>query len=412
MVIVEFFDKVSLENICGALMCRPERVVFVGPSIEKMERVVERYRTILNKKGIDTDITCVGVSKNNLSAIVDKLSEIAEANKDECIFDLTGGDDLYLVAVGIVMQKYGNRVQCHRFNFLADRLIDCDADGKSVEVTSFDISVEDSISIYGGDVLADSNAEFFTYDWDFNDDFLKDIDAMWEICKKNPKLWNSQISTLAAIFDSFEMESPLSVSFDQQLADDTLYEKRVRYTMLPWIFRDLQKAGVINSLYIDDKVNFEFKNEQVKKCLTVAGQILELFIASRLMAIKDEDGSPLYHDVKVGTVIGWREPENEYDTPSINEIDVIAMKGAIPVFISCKNGYFDVNELYKLNTVADRFGNKYAKKVLVVTDMDKIGPNADFLIARMDDMGIRHVCDLDQMSENELIRILTSLWKN
>ena len=412
MIIVEFFDKVSLENIFGALMCRPERVIFVGPGIEKMEHVAERYRAILTNKGINTELSCVGVSKNNLSAIVDKLSEIVEEYKQECIFDLTGGEDLYLVAVGIIIQKYGNTVQCHRFNFMNDRLIDCDADGKTLEVKSFDISVEDSISIYGGDVVAESDTEFFTYDWDFNSDFISDIEAMWEICKKNPKLWNSQINTFGTILDSFDMEASLVISFDQQVADDMLYEKRVRYTLLPWMLRDLQREGLITSLYIDDKVSFKFKNEQVKKCLTVAGQILELFIASRLILLKDEDGSPLYHDVKVGTVIRWGQPDNEYDTPTINEIDVIAMKGAIPIFISCKNGFFDNNELYKLNTVAERFGNKYAKKVLVATDMDKLGPNADYLIARMDDMGIRRVTDLDQMSDNELTRILTSLWKN
>ena len=305
MVIVEFFDKVSLENIFGALMCRPEKVIFVGPSIEKMERAVERYRAILQEKGIDTELSSVGVSKNNLSAIVDKLSEIAEKYKDECIFDLTGGDDLYLVAVGIVMQKYGKGVQCHRFNFMNDRLIDCDADGRSLEVKSFDISVKDSISIYGGDVVEESDTEFSTYDWDFNADFVSDIEAMWEICKKNPKLWNAQINTLGTILDSFDMESSLAISFDQQVADDMLYDKRVRYTLLPWMLRDLQKEGLITSLYIDDKVSFRFKNEQVKKCLTVAGQVLELFIAERLISLKDEDGSPLYHDVKVGTVIRW-----------------------------------------------------------------------------------------------------------
>ena len=88
------------------------------------------------------------------------------------------------------------------------------------------------------------------------------------------------------------------------------------------------------------------------------------------------------------------------------------MKGAIPVFISCKNGYFNANELYKLNTVADKFGNNYAKKVLVATDMSKLGTQGELLNARMSDMGIKCISDLDQMDDETLENILASIWKD
>ena len=60
-----------------------------------------------------------------------------------------------------------------------------------------------------------------------------------------------------------------------------------------------------------------------------------------------------------------------YGVPNTkNEIDVMLMRDATPVFISCKNGNVSEEELYKLSEVADRFGGEFAKKVLVVTDND------------------------------------------
>jgi hypothetical protein len=163
---------------------------------------------------------------------------------------------------------------------------------------------------------------------------------------------------------------------------------------------------------MQDTISFVFKNEQVKQCLTIAGQILELAVAKTMRSIKDKDGAQLYHDVKVGVVIDWDRAEEIDEYRTINEIDVMAIKGGIPIFISCKNGDFDANELYKLNTVAEHFGSKYSKKVLISTELDKLGEKSDYIRARMDDMGIRSVENVDEMNDSELERVLRSLWSN
>ena len=86
--------------------------------------------------------------------------------------------------------------------------------------------------------------------------------------------------------------------------------------------------------------------------------------------LKDNDGNKLYNDVKVGVLIDWDTDESDAAS-TLNEIDVLAMKDTIPVFISCKSGIFDTNELYKLKSVASRFGDDYAKCVLVATSMER-----------------------------------------
>ena len=411
MTIIELYDKVSIENIAGALLCRPDRVVLLGDKSGPRENVLDLYRDILAKHNIGAEVIGRTASKNYLGNIVNVLSGIVESY-DDCIIDLTGGEDLSLVAAGIIMNRYEGRVQCHRFNLKNDTLIDCDADGNVCKSESFDISIEDNIRAYGGEIVTDPQREFYTYPWDFNSYFLRDIDVMWDICRKNPRLWNAQIGTLGTVCQAYESQDPLRVSFDKEHAAETCRQSGIRFVCVPWMLSELQSHGLISSLVMQDTVSFRFKNEQIKQALTVAGQALELIVGKTMMSLKDQNGAPLYHDVKVGVVIDWDMAEEQQPCRTINEIDVLAMKGCIPVFVSCKNGMFDVNELYKLNTVAERFGSKYAKKVLVSTEMDKMRDHADVLRARMDDMDIRNVENVDAISDDEFARKLRSLWSN
>ncbi len=411
MTIIEFFDKTAIENIAGALLCAPERVIFVGDNQRRMAKSIALYEELLAAKGIGTALGYKAVNKNNLQNIVDILMETVEEHED-CVFDLTGGEDLYLVAMGIVIERCRGRVRFHRFNFRNESLMDCDADGKICATKSLDISVYDSISMCGGAVVTDPTQPIYTHEWDLTPLFRDDVETMWEICRRDARLWNAHVSTVGKLAEIFPAEDSLTLAFEKEFAETVLKRLGMKYACIPGILFDLQKHGLIRRLVVGDRISFVFKNEQVKRCLTVAGQVLELTVAARLQGLKDKDGQPLYHDVKVGVVIDWDAEDEAEEVRTVNEIDVIAMKGAVPVYISCKNGFFDANELYKLDTVAKHFGGEYAKKVLVTTELDKLGERAEYLRARMQDMSIRCVENLDEKSESEIDRILRSLWNN
>jgi hypothetical protein len=183
------------------------------------------------------------------------------------------------------------------------------------------------------------------------------------------------------------------------------------YRIQDWLLDILESHGLIHSLTRGDDVSFTFKNKFIKKCLTVSGQVLELFIALKLRGILDWERKPLYNDIRVGVVINWDDGSDEPEPAVINEIDVFAMKGAIPVFISCKNGFVDTDELYKLNTVADRFGGKYAKRVLVTSNHIDTDGKQEYLGERMKEMNILHINHIAKMSDLDLIKILSTLWK-
>ena len=161
-----------------------------------------------------------------------------------------------------------------------------------------------------------------------------------------------------------------------------------------------------------DLVKFIFKNEQVKACLTKAGLILELktyLICSELL--RGTNG-----DCLTSVTIDWDGDDDlsssikylyDADDPSstidtTNEIDVLANFGLVPYFISCKNGKFTSEELYKLNSVGEQFGKGYSVKIIVATDIDfALSGAKNIILQRAADMGIRVISDVHEMSDEE-----------
>ena len=78
------------------------------------------------------------------------------------------------------------------------------------------------------------------------------------------------------------------------------------------------------------------------------------------------------------------------------------MRGLIPTFVSCKNGKIGEEELYKLNTVAEKFGGEYAKKMLIATKLERENYVAKMAyMRRAEDMGIRIVPNAGELTKEE-----------
>ena len=95
--------------------------------------------------------------------------------------------------------------------------------------------------------------------------------------------------------------------------------------------------------------------------------------------------------------------DNSTNIDTVNEIDVILMRDAIPTFISCKSGKVGSVALHELQTVTRRFGGKYAIKVLIMaTPCDNPGSGAGFFRKRAKDMHIWVIDDVYSMSDEAL----------
>lgn len=411
MTIVEFFDKNAIENIASALLCKPEKVILVGDSGKQMHKCKEKYAKVISSRGLDVKFEIESANRNNLMECVRVLSKIAEKNED-CIFDLEGGDDLFLVAVGIVFDRYSDRVRLHRFNIGTNHLTDCDADGKVCITAPFDMTVDENVTIYNGRVITAEESPLGTFKWDFNEEFRNDLYKMWCICKEHTAQWNNQITCIAKFYA--EQHNPNSLHFSARTADihEHLKNNADFIDQLNSLLRKLSLNGFISSLSRNEKaISFEFKNEQIKRTLTTAGRLLELIITKCAIDVEDKDGQKVYNDIKTDVYIDWDgivEPNMTTDVS--NEIDVMLMKGLTPVFISCKNGKFEVDELYKLFVVAQRFGGKYAKKAVFVAEAIKSSPKGKYLRKRASDMDIRIIDDIANKSSIEIEKELRTLW--
>ena len=276
MTLIEFFYKDSVENICSALLKKADRVIFVCNKTKKVKAYMERYSAFFENRGISIEIKCRSVNKNSMQSVLKHLTAIVE-EYDDCVFDLTGGDELYLVATGIIVGMHPDKkIQMHRFNIVENSIIDVDMDGKTLYSGEMpQLSVDDNIRIYGGGIVYDDFREGATYLWNMSHGFRKDIRAMWRICRGNAKVWNLMISFFAVADrlggggDQLEIRIP---SEDLRAA-----VKGTTVFFMKGMITALTGAKLLSDFRYDKEVfSIRFKNPQVKYCLTIAGQILEM----------------------------------------------------------------------------------------------------------------------------------------
>lgn len=421
MTYIEFFDKNAVENISACLISTPDRVIFLGDNAKIMKKYIAKYQKVFLGRGINIELLFKTVSKSNLDNAVQVITEIVQTY-DDCIFDVTGGEEILTLALGIVYANHPDKnIQIHKINIRNNVVYDCDKDGTTISRDTPTLSVEENVRIYGGDVVYGAiNENDTTYKWDLNKDFVNDIEALWSVCKGNVRYWNTVIGIFEAIetVGSIVCENTLTTVAGKCVLQDYLTKHKAKYKVSKGIVNYLTKHKLLTCFDDSDEetITISYKNEQVKKCLTKAGQVLEMKIYITTKNMLDSKGNPVYNDVVNGVVIDWdgefhdESLKQEYDTE--NEIDILLMHNIVPVFISCKNGIVTADELYKLNTVAERFGGKYSKKVLVATSVSSLGEAGKYLRQRAKDMNIKIVEDVQTLDDCKLERKLKDLWCN
>lgn len=414
MTYIEFFDIIASENVSACLTYTPDRVIYIGDNSKAMARHIENYKKVFEARGQEIEFLYRTVSKNNLDNAVKMIAQIVESY-DDCVFDITGGEEIYNLALGIVYASNPDRnIQIHRFNLNNNAIYDCDKDGTTVYRDIPSLTVEENVRIYGGDVVYGDVFGDDTYKWDLNPGFLADIERIWGVCKGNVRLWNTVCGTLEAIENSGKI-SGLTTTVRRDALNSYLLRHSMKYVMTSGILDYLLTYGLLKEFdESNEEIKVSYKNEQVKRCLIKAGQALEMKVYVTAKSIADSDDKLIYNDALNGVVIDWdgelhdESKENIYDTE--NEVDILLMHNVVPIFISCKNGIVTAEELYKLNTVAERFGGKYAKKVLVSTAISSLGEAGKYLRQRADDMDIYILEDVQDLSEKEFKRKIKNLW--
>ncbi|MBO4838486.1 MAG: DUF1887 family protein [Lachnospiraceae bacterium] len=419
MTLIEFFESSIVENICTSIAHAPDRVILIGEQNKLLQKHAKRYREFFLEHGYDIEFLWRSVDKNKVETIIKALEAIFEEYPDS-IIDVTGGADLYLFSAGVFCERYRDRnVQVHYINIRSGATYDCDLDGeKIIENNPLQFSVDDNIRLYGGKIVYDDERPEGTHLWDLNEDFKRDIRAMWEICREDRGLWNWQMEVLGAA-ELFRDPSKGPLETVAPRSNVSTHMEHSGYNGYLFRFSLIKKligAGLILPSFEFDNsrpIRIEYKNEQVKRCLTKSGQILEMIVYLAACEAREKNGLPTYNDVMTGVFIDWDgdiHTEDSYHDAE-NEVDVILMRGMVPIFVSCKNGGVSVQELYKLQSVANKFGGKYAKKVLIAPAL-KGHENETALRERCRDMQIQIIDDIENWDETRLFNAIKTLWSS
>lgn len=416
MTIIECFEKAPIENMISTLAARPDKLVFIGDE-SQMTKSLTVYKRFLSEYGYKkTKVLSKGIDKNNLNDIVSVLTEIV-TTEDECIIDITGGDEMVLLGVGIVYDRYrdSRSVKLQKFNILNGKIIDCDGDRE----VSFDgknsLTIQKLIALYGG-IIAPGDPQPSEYFSAF------DINPLWKMVCDNPKEWNRSLGILR----EFEARAPKNPFVDPKerleyqlnlqglSANVTDYENKFD-TYYDLITKFMLNGFVENVSLRGDWFSYKYTDLLIRRCLNKAGDVLELKTYFEVRDL-EVNGEKFFNDCQVGVNIDWdgvMHEINDETKDTRNEIDVVAMHGLIPVFISCKNGTIEEIEVYKLNTVAERFGGKYAKKVLIASDFKRDNPNSETAFKqRCKDMNIFFIENAQTLTEQEWKQNLIDVIKN
>lgn len=192
------------------------------------------------------------------------------------------------------------------------------------------------------------------------------------------------------ISNLFVENKPLHASDDPQIAFKIKCE----------FLQEMQKRNFIKNLQFhdDETVSFMFSDEATKELFKKQGTALELAVYNLLR------DTAIFDDIETGTKISWNSKEQSFhellldrlnDKNSTeygyryftkikkeamhnvknkqsleNEIDVIAMKGMLPVFISCKTGSsLQMDWIYEISSLSSYF--KASAVITVSTDFSK-----------------------------------------
>ena len=405
MTLVEFLDTKPVENLSGALTVDTDKIIFIGQA-KQIEKTKWELENILDYRDFVGSIEYISVNPNDTDDTMGKIIDTIAKNPG-CIFDITGGDGLILFAFGRVYERYSSRdMNLHLMNVRTGRERFISDDEHSYQNRPV-LSVEENIMLHGGLVVYDDMKRGGTHAWAYDDEFVADIEKMWEICRQDVGLWNYQTTLLEEIEQM--NEAPADEPLLLEVNSEDIFSNASTYPNLTGIFPLLLESGILTDYHFDRNFfRIQYKNEQVKRCLIKAGTILELktyVLASRLCY---KNGNHVFDNGMVGVYIdwdgqvhyGWDEADTE------NEVDVVMMKGLVPVFISCKNGSFKVDELYKLSSVADYFGKGYAKKILVCSDENKLEGSKEHLYDRASAMGIQIITNVASMTDAAFGKLL------
>lgn len=366
MTLIECYTGSHISNMAACLRSKPEKLILLGCT-EEMQASAERYRRVLLSRGQNTAIELRDIVGKTLQDLCRMLRELLQQEPD-CLIDLTDGEELVIMAVGAVLaalpEQARKRLRIQKFDQKKQTVVNCAGMQCSLDCGKISMTVEELVLLHGGSM----RSEPLPVPEDFTP---RQADRLWTLVREDPKGWNRSVSRLNEFESRAESASPISLS--AEALRQSIHQFDTKEADVRAFLGRLQQCGVVCDRSSRDRIEYEYTSPMMRYCLQKAGNVLEIKTLLEGRAVT-KSGKPFFSDCRMSVSIDWdgvfhrprdRVPETR------NEIDVILMHNLTPLFISCKNGQIGEEELYKLHTVASRFGGENAKKMLIATDLNQ-----------------------------------------
>lgn len=362
----EFLGNEAIENVITCLNYHMDRVVFFG--YKDLVASQEGKLTDFLKKYCDVPkVEFIVIEDNNLQAALHVMrekicSDIRLGNY--IFFDITGGEELILVAFGMLASEYF--LPIHSFD-INENIVRTHTSKSpygvmnNAEPKKVDLDIDSYIKLYGGAVNSRLQKKIKGEE---SEELSEDISKIYDVASRFFKYWNPFSDILK---DPLIGENNLHVNQSFAILDKVLNKHKTVIRSKDKFFDILDALGECGILkrvrHAGMSFSFTYKDADSKALLWEGGSVLEMHVFG-----EEKEKS---HDCMVGVHIDWDGVIHEKASEDVfNEIDVLSIKGNVPTFISCKSGKMDntkvLHSLYELKTVADRFGGDHAKKVLVI----------------------------------------------
>ncbi len=369
IILYEFYSKEAIDNVITCMNYEVDEIVYLcyGDIEERPAKTtvdfLGKYCNVPANR-----IKFMKLSRKNADKMIDTIRsdikrEMADGNK--VFFDVTGGDELILVAFGKLSAEL--ELPMHSFDMPEGRLREYGGGSYSLSGCAtcrhIKYTLDMQMELYGGAI----NKKLHRSSMSVSDETIRrDVISIYNVYYPEKKHWSRFTTVLR---DNMKHDGNLSVSQTVEKISASLSNGGgLDPYGLESILEKLTRKGVIDYSKSDGRYHVKYKNETVQTCLTRVGDILEL---GTLISEREKG-----YSAEVDAFIDWDGVIHDAGD-LFNEVDVISLTGYVPTFISCKNGRLlkeegsktidngYKNALYELETIARRFGGKYAQKVLV-----------------------------------------------
>ena len=387
--LIELYDERAIENILAPDMFHPRRIIYLCPrEVLRDHTRQQKLAAFYRKRGWEPELIFVGTSLFEADRILRQLFTIEEKYPD-CAIDVTGGSDAALFAAGMFAARKG--VPAFTYSRRKNRFYDISgADFANDLYCDLTYSIEDFFLMAGGTLLPGR------VDNHILSQYLPYFDPFFSCFLRFRHEWPTIISYIQRISPAeYGQIPPLDITGSYTVKG----ERGSRNSANEDALLELAQIGFIQDLTIipDQQVSFRFRDVHTRAWLRDVGSVLELYTYKACV------DAAIFHDVISSAVVRWDDVLGHGSV--LNEIDVMAARGVIPLFLSCKACDIKTEALNELAILRDRFGGKGAKAVIVTTESCNAAARH-----RAAQLGIA-VIDLEELKTGQLVHRLKVIMK-